>query len=169
MSTQLRIADIIQESIVDGPGIRLVVFTQGCRHRCSGCHNPQTHALGGGSLIDIAACLHMVEQNPLLDGITLSGGEPFEQAEACGVLAEQVRARGLHVMTYSGYTYEYLLRKGPVHAGWLRLLEASDLLVDGRFRLKERNLQLPFRGSENQRIIDLAASRSAQQVVLAAI
>ena len=165
--TQIRIAGVIEESIVDGPGIRFVVFTQGCRHNCPGCHNPQTHAMDGGKIIEIADCYKLIEQNPLLDGITLSGGEPFEQAAACAQIAEWAHAHNLNVMTYTGYRYEYLVRKGPQHHGWGQLLAASDVLVDGRFVLRERNLLLPFRGSANQRVIDLVATRKEQRVVIA--
>ncbi|MDF2524364.1 MAG: nrdG, partial [Clostridiales bacterium] len=106
MSTQLRISGIIKESIVDGPGIRLVIFAQGCRHHCPGCHNPETHSFEGGQLITIAEILGMMKRNPLLDGITLSGGDPFEQAAEFAELARETRKAGLNVVTYTGYTYE---------------------------------------------------------------
>lgn len=92
---QIRIAGIEEESIIDGPGIRLVVFTQGCNHNCVGCHNPGTHSFDGGELIDIDKIINMIKENPLLDGITLSGGEPFEQAIECSILAKKVRELGL--------------------------------------------------------------------------
>src|SRR5690554_2912107 len=108
---ELRVAGIIDESIVDGPGIRLVVFTQGCKHNCVGCHNPETHSFSGGKLVDIDSIIQMVKSNPLLDGITLSGGEPFEQVAACSSLAKKVKELGLNVVTYTGYTFEEILKE----------------------------------------------------------
>ena len=110
-SNKLRIAGIVEESIVDGPGIRLTVFTQGCSHNCPGCHNPQTHDYRGGMEMDIEEIVKMVKANPMLDGITLSGGEPFDQAIACANLARRIKELGLSVVVYSGYKYEYLLQK----------------------------------------------------------
>lgn len=165
MSTQLRIAGIINESIVDGPGIRLVVFTQGCKHHCPGCHNPHTHPFEGGTLIDIDEILKQLKNNPLLDGITLSGGDPFEQAEALGELAQRVKNLGLNVMTYTGYTFEYLLLNRYKVEGWDKLISFTDTLVDGRFEIAKKNLLLKFKGSENQRIIDIKQSIASNSIV----
>lgn len=165
MSRSLRIAGIINESIVDGPGIRLVVFAQGCPHKCTGCHNPHTHDFEEGSLIEVDDVIMQMKNNPLLDGITLSGGEPFEQAEAFGELAAKARSHGYNVMTYTGYTYEYILEKMERRTGWAGLLANTDILVDGRFELEKRNLLLKFRGSENQRIIDVKRSIVENMVV----
>lgn len=164
METTLRISGIIKESIVDGPGIRLVVFAQGCKHNCPGCHNPQTHSFEGGTVINIDDILKMIDCNPLLDGITLSGGEPFEQAEAFAVLAEKVKEKGLNVMTYTGYTFEEIKENLSSMAGWERLLKASDILVDGRFIQEERDLSLKFRGSRNQRVIDVKKTLEKNRV-----
>lgn len=154
----LRIAGIIKESIVDGPGIRLVVFTQGCRHRCPGCHNPHTHSFEGGTLVEIKSILEQIRRNPLLDGVTFSGGDPFEQAEAVAELAMEIQRLGLNVITYTGYTYEHLLAAAPAHPGWKALLQQTDILIDGRFNQESKNLLLKFRGSENQRVIDVRKS-----------
>lgn len=158
MNRQLRIAGIIKESIVDGPGIRLVVFTQGCRHHCPGCHNPNSHSFEGGTLVDISFVLQQITSNPLLDGVTLSGGEPFEQAEILAELAREIKNLGLNIMTYTGYKFEYLLAHSDTHPGWAELLDQTDILVDGRFDMEKKNLLLRFRGSENQRIIDVRKS-----------
>lgn len=147
----IRIAGIEEESIVDGPGIRLVIFTQGCKHNCIDCHNPETHSFQGGDLIDINQIIQMIKENPLLDGITLSGGEPFEQAYECSLLAKKVRGLGLNIVTYSGYTFEELLKAEKFRS----LLLETDLLVDGRFEINKKSTLLPFRGSTNQRIIDV--------------
>lgn len=147
----IRIAGIEEESIVDGPGIRLVIFTQGCKHNCKDCHNPETHSFQGGYLIDINQIIQMIKENPLLDGITLSGGEPFEQAYECSLLAKKVRGLGLNIVTYSGYTFEELLKVEKFRG----LLLETDLLVDGRFEINKKSTLLPFKGSTNQRIIDV--------------
>jgi anaerobic ribonucleoside-triphosphate reductase activating protein len=165
----LRIAGILRESIVDGPGIRLTVFTQGCKHRCPGCHNPQTHDFAGGEQVEADTILRQIKRNPLLDGITLSGGEPFEQAEACSELARAVHGLKLNVMTYSGYTFEELLAGMPERPGWKALLEETDILVDGRFELARKSLMLKFRGSENQRILDVKKTLREGKAILANI
>lgn len=165
MGTQLRVAGTVNESIVDGPGIRYVIFTQGCNHNCVGCHNPQTHAFDGGSLIDINDIIKQVKRNPLLDGITFSGGEPFEQADVLSELAREIKALGLNVMTYTGYTIEYINKNKTYHMGWEKLLSLTDILVDGKFEITKKNLLLKFRGSENQRIIDVGRSIKLNSVV----
>lgn len=148
---ELRIAGIVEESIVDGPGIRLVVFTQGCNHNCIGCHNPESHSFSGGKLIDIEEILDMIKENPLLDGITFSGGEPFEQAIECSILAKKVKELGLNVIVYTGYTFEQILKNDQ----FKELLLQTDTLIDGKFEIEEKSLMLKFRGSKNQRIIDV--------------
>ncbi|MEO1816350.1 MAG: anaerobic ribonucleoside-triphosphate reductase activating protein [Acetobacterium sp.] len=162
MNPQLRIAGVVKESIVDGPGIRLVVFAQGCRHHCQGCHNPATHDFSGGKLVDIETILDEMQKNPLLDGITLSGGEPFEQPQAFAALARRARQLGYHVIAYSGYRYETLIANKDQQ----QLLEHTDLLVDGKFDITQKSLLLKFRGSKNQRIIDLNQSRLQNQMIL---
>ena len=159
----IRLNGTVSDSIVDGPGLRLAVFTQGCPHRCPGCHNPGTHDPAGGYEADTAAVLADLKENPLLDGLTLSGGEPFAQPEACLELALGARALGLSVWAYSGYTYEALERMGGAAAA---LLQACDVLVDGPFLLAERSLELDFRGSRNQRLIDVRKSRQAVHAML---
>ena len=160
---EIRIFGIAEDSIVDGPGLRLAVFTQGCPHHCPGCHNPDSHDPEGGRMGTTEEILEMLDDNPLLDGITLSGGEPFLQPEPCRLLAEATHERGLNVWCYTGYTYEALLGSGPAHRA---LLDAVDVLVDGPFVLEKRSLELKFRGSSNQRLIDVPASLKAGNVVL---
>lgn len=160
----MRIADTISDSIVDGPGLRFTVFTQGCSHRCPGCHNPETHDPQGGREISIEELERQMAANPLLDGLTLSGGDPMEQAAPCARLARIARARGLTVWTYTGYLYEALLEEGDPDR--MDLLEASDVLVDGPFLQEKKSYEALFRGSSNQRLIDVAASRRAGRVVL---
>lgn len=160
----MRIANTVSDSIVDGPGLRFTVFTQGCPHHCPGCHNPDTHAPAGGREVTVAELARQIMANPLTDGLTLSGGEPFLQAEDCAALARLARERGLNVWTYTGYTYERLL-EGDL-PGALALLEQTDVLVDGPFLLAEKSYEALFRGSANQRLIDVKKSRAAGRVVL---
>lgn len=162
----LRVAGVVEESFVDGPGIRFVVFAQGCPHRCPGCHNPQTHAYGGGLEIELRDILHRMAENPLLDGLSLSGGEPFEQAVPFAELAAGARARGYDVMVWSGYTFEFLMAHRDERPGWRRLLAASDVLVDGPFLIGQRSMELPYRGSRNQRVLDLRRSLEQGRPVL---
>ena len=152
----LRIAGVQQDSIVDGPGIRYVIFTQGCPH--------QTHDPEGGREADVDEILTQIGQNPLLGGVTFSGGEPFAQAEALVPVAEAVKALGKHLMIYTGYLYETLQKMEQ--PGVQRLLMLTDLLVDGPFLLAERDLTLAYRGSANQRVIDLEKTRRRGEVTL---
>lgn len=158
----IRVFGIAPESIVDGRGIRLAIFVQGCCHHCKGCHNPESHPLDGGNLYDTAEIIVMMN-NPLLDGITLSGGEPLLQAEACRELAGAAHDKGLTVWCYTGFTYEQI-QDGVVDDKGL--LEYVDVLVDGRFEIEKRSLDLLFRGSLNQRLIDVNKTRKSGKICL---
>ena len=160
---QIRIFGLANDSIVDGPGLRLAVFTQGCPHHCPGCHNPESHTFDGGEIRDTEEILAMARDNFLLDGITLSGGDPFSQPEACTELAKGAHEAGLNVWCYTGYTYEELMTGKEE---WMNLLEHVDVLVDGRFVLSERSLDIRFRGSRNQRIINVPESLKSKTIVL---
>lgn len=149
----LRLAGIVPESIVDGPGLRLTIFTQGCPHQCPGCHNPETHPNGGGSTYSLEQIVQQYQENPLLSGITFSGGEPFLQAELLARLGALVRSLGGNVVTYTGYTLGRLLELAKRNADIVALLFETDLLVDGPFIQSLASLELPFRGSSNQRLI----------------
>ena len=152
--TSLRLSGIVNDSIVDGPGLRLTVFAQGCFHNCEGCHNPNTHDPEGGYWAEIRDILIKVDKNPLLDGVTLSGGEPFLQAAVMAELAEEVASRGLSVWVYTGFTWEELLTRED----FMPLVLQSDCVVDGRYNEALRSLSLQFKGSANQRIIDVRKS-----------
>lgn len=156
----IRVAGILEESIVDGPGVRLVVFTQGCKHQCTGCHNPETHDFSGGYDIVIEEILTRLKENPMIDGITLSGGDPFEQAESCSILASRAKVLGYNVVAYTGYTYEILL-KNKKH---LQLLQYVDILIDGRFEIEKMDLTLAFRGSSNQRILYMQEQKDKKEL-----
>ena len=160
----MRIANTVRDSIVDGPGLRFTVFTQGCPHGCPGCHNQSTWPFEGGEEVSVEQLLARMGNNPLLAGLTLSGGEPFCQAAECAALARVARARGMTVWTYTGYTYEALMQRGdPDH---LALLAASDVLVDGPFVESLKSYEALYRGSTNQRLIDLNATRRTGTVSL---
>ncbi len=165
---KIRIAGVVRESFVDGPGIRFTVFCQGCPHHCVGCHNPATHDFSGGYECEIEKILDAVEKNPMLDGITFSGGEPLCQPEAFLELAREIRSRfpQLNIVIFTGYTYEELQQMWEGHPALKALLDLTDYLIDGRYMEKQRDLTLQFRGSQNQRIIDMNATREAGIVVL---
>jgi anaerobic ribonucleoside-triphosphate reductase activating protein len=163
---RLRIAGIEPESFVDGPGIRMTIFTQGCHHNCPGCQNPQTHDFNGGHYIEIEEILDMIEENPLLDGITFSGGDPMDQAAALIPLAREIKERGMNLVIFTGYTYERLMELTHERPEMFELLTFADILIDGPFILAKRSLELKFRGSSNQRIIDVQESLSQGHVVL---
>ncbi len=152
------------DSIVDGPGLRYSVFVQGCPHHCPGCHNPKSHPFEGGKLMDTEELARRITENPLLDGLTLSGGEPMCQPLPCRTLADWAHGHGLNVWCYTGYTFDQLLAEGD--PARLHLLEAVDVLVDGPFLLDRRSLALLYRGSDNQRLIDVPASLRAGTVTL---
>lgn len=165
MGEKLRLAGVIRESIVDGPGWRFVVFVQGCPHHCPGCQNPQTHDFEGGYEGDIDTLFAEFCKNPILAGITMSGGEPFSQAKPLAALAHKVHEAGKNVVTFSGWTYEQLVDGASEENGWMQLLRETDYLIDGRFVLEKKSLEVKFRGSTNQRIVDVGQSLAAGTVV----
>ena len=152
----MRIAGLVQDSIVDGPGLRFVVFVQGCPHHCPRCHNPESHDPKGGWSASVDGIAVQLLSNPLTDGLTLSGGEPFKQARECLALVAEAFIRGLNVWCYTGYTFEHLRDHGSDDQK--DLLRMLDVLVDGPYKHEERSLSLPWRGSKNQRIIDVQES-----------
>ena len=158
----LDLSGIVSDSIVDGPGIRTTVFSQGCPHHCPGCHNPETWDFGCGTQVPVEAIVDIVKSNPLCRGVTFSGGEPFAQAEGFAKLARLLKAQGYEVASYSGYTFEELLEGSEAQK---ELLASIDILIDGHFVLAERSLEVPFRGSRNQRILDVPRSLAAGKAV----
>ena len=158
----LELAGIVSDSIVDGPGIRTTVFAQGCPHHCKGCHNPETWEFGCGTLIPVEAVVEIVQSNPLCRGVTFSGGEPFAQAGGFAKLAALLKEKGYEVASYSGYTYEQLLNGTEEQK---QLLGAIDILIDGPFIQSQKSLELVFRGSRNQRILDVKKSLAEGKAV----
>lgn len=183
----LRLAGVVRESIVDGPGLRFAIFCQGCPHNCPKCHNQDTHDFSGGYDCDIQKIVNAIEENPLLSGVTFSGGEPSHQPVAFLEIAKKVKSRGLNIWMYSGYTLEELLsransaisdlnnmnenssqtsEKNKEQIALKGLLGLVDVLVDGKFINELKDLTLPFRGSRNQRIIDMAATKRHNKIIL---
>lgn len=163
----LRVAGIITESVVDGPGLRLVLFCQGCHHNCPGCHNPDTHNPLGGSEVKEEQIMKLIDQTPLIRGVTFSGGEPMLQAEQLLGIARYIKfIKHYDLVTYTGFVYEDLLRIAEDNGAVQELLKLTDWLIDGPYMEHERDLSIAFRGSRNQRIIDVQRSLIEQQAVV---
>jgi anaerobic ribonucleoside-triphosphate reductase activating protein len=159
----MKIAGLVHDSIVDGPGLRYVVYTQGCSICCQGCHNPDTWDISGGTELSVDYIIEDMLSNPLLDGLSLSGGEPFEQAADCASLAAKARENGLNVWVFTGSTFEMLQEEAKSEPDILRLLTLTDVLVDGRFLPDQRTLSLKWRGSKNQRVLDVRKSLKTEK------
>lgn len=159
---QLQIAGIIDDSVVDGPGVRYTIFTQGCSHNCPGCHNPETHDYNGGTSVKIDDLMADIVRSKYIKGVTLSGGEPFDQPEALTELVARLKNKGYEVLLFSGYTFEEIVQDSIK----LQALSYADILIEGRFDIKKRTQTLRFRGSSNQRIIDVRQSLAKGQIHL---
>lgn len=166
MKIKLATCEIQKDSIVDGEGIRSVIWTQGCKHHCPGCHNPITHSFEDGFLVDVEDIKKEIKKLEAQDGITFSGGDPMEQPEACAEIAKYCHKLNLNVWCYTGYTYEELEEKIKTNPSILEFLKNIDVLVDGRFILKEKSYDVIFRGSKNQRLIDVPKSLKQKKIVL---
>lgn len=164
-SVDIRIFGTAADSIVDGPGLRYAVFVQGCSHRCPGCHNPESQSHCGGTVQSVESLVVQIKENGLVHDVTISGGEPFEQPEACAELARQLKEDGYGIWTYTGFQYEDLLRMSEEVPAIGVLLDNTDVLVDGPFVQAKKSLMLKFRGSSNQRLIDMRKTREQNRVV----
>ena len=164
---QIRLAAPLQsDSVVDGFGVRTVIWTQGCSHNCPFCQNPSTHAFDGGSLFEIEDIFEEIDNLVGQDGLTLSGGDPLFQIDAILEISKYAKMKGLNIWCYTGFTYETLISKIEENKDILELLENIDVLIDGKFILEEKSLDLLFRGSKNQRIIDVPKSLKENKVSL---
>lgn len=164
---EIRLAsDITTDSIVDGEGIRTVVWTQGCIHNCPGCHNPETHSFSGGFLMDVEELCKKISNVEFHDGVTLSGGDPLVQIEPCLYIAKYCQEHGLNVWCYTGYKMEDLIKRSAKEPKLKELLLNIDVLIDSPFILKLKSYDTPFRGSKNQRIIDSKESIRKKKVCL---
>lgn len=167
--THIRLFGTATDSIVDGPGLRFAIFVQGCSHHCPGCHNPESQPFECGTNTSIDELVSGVQANGLVRGVTLSGGEPFDQVEASAELASRLKSLGYNLWTYTGYLYEDLLESARAEgeaSATGRLLESTDVLVDGPFVQTKKSLGLKYRGSSNQRLIDMKATREQGTPVL---
>ena len=159
-------ADLQSDSIVDGPGLRTVLWTQGCSHHCKGCQNPQTWSHKGGGLVKITDVKKAIDELEDQTGFTFSGGDPMYQVEACNEIAKYVKKKGMDIWVYTGFTYEEVLKLAKKNPVYMEFLKNTDVLVDGRFILEERDLSLLFRGSRNQRLIDIPKTLESGEVTL---
>lgn len=166
MDKNIRLSGIAYESLVNGPGIRRVFFSQGCKHNCTGCFNPETHDFNGGELKDMDDLIEDVKINPMIKGVTFSGGDPLEQAEKFSYMAKRFKTLNLNIWCYSGYKFEDILSRFEEKSEWKSLLENIDVLVDGKFEINNKKDGLKFRGSSNQRIIDVKKSLELNEVIL---
>lgn len=165
MNKTIRLSGIAYESLVNGPGMRRVFFAQGCTHNCNGCFNPETHDFNGGEERDIDELIKDTISNPILRGVTFSGGDPWEQADKFAYMAMAFKEKALSIWSYTGYTYEYILENKDKKLGWNDLLNNIDVLVDGRFEEEKMHDGLKFRGSSNQRIIDIKESMKLNKII----
>ena len=166
---KIRIAGVIDGSIVDGNGMRFVIFCQGCIHNCKNCFNKDTHDFDGGKDVDFEMLVNRIMKNPLLSGVTFSGGDPMEQADKCALLARKIKDiqdMKLDIWAFTGYTYEYIIENLDNHVGWSDFIKHIDFLVDGKFEEKHKDLTLRFRGSSNQRVINVQQSLLKGQTVV---
>ena len=159
-------ADLQSDSIVDGPGLRTVIWTQGCGHHCKGCQNEQTWDFNGGGLVPISMVKDAIDELEYQDGITFSGGDPMFQPEACNELAKYCKEKGYNIWVYTGFTFEEIKKMAETKPIYLEFLEKIDVLVDGKFILEQRDLSILFRGSRNQRLIDVPKTLKTGKVVL---
>lgn len=163
---KIRLAAYLQpDSIVDGEGIRTVIWTQGCPHNCMGCHNPETHDVNGGALVDLEEVYEIIDNLEGQDGITFSGGDPFMQPKECAEIAKYAKDKGYNIWSYTGYTFEQLLLLAKTKQDIMNFLKNIDVLVDGKFELNKKDYKSIFRGSSNQRIIDVSKSLKENKVV----
>ena len=163
---KIRLArDLQTDSIVDGEGIRTVIWTQGCIHNCKGCHNPETHSFNDGILVDIETVKKELSSLSGQTGITFSGGDPMCQPKECAIIAEYAKSINLNIWCYTGYTFEKLLEMSRKNKDIMKFLKNIDVLVDGPFILKEKSFDVKFRGSKNQRLIDVPKSLKENKIV----
>lgn len=160
---KIRLAGMIHESLVNGPGIRRVFFSQGCNHNCRGCFNPETHSFTGGKEYNMDEIIRDIKENPIIKGVTFSGGDPFEQGDKFSYLALKLKENNINIWCYTGYTYEFILNNLN-RPGWFNLINNIDVLVDGKFQIDKKEEGLKFKGSSNQRIIDIKESLKSKDI-----
>ena len=162
---KIRVAGIKKESLIDGPGISFVIFTQGCLQNCPGCHNPESQPLDGGRELSLKELIEDISSASGVDTIVFSGGEPFLQAGVLGALGGWAQENDFRVVTYSGYTFEYLMDEARKNEEYAELLKVTDILIDGAYKEEEKDVNLPYRGSKNQRVLDAKLSWQQDKAV----
>ena len=163
---RLSVPKIQSDSIVDGEGIRSVIWFQGCSHNCPGCHNPETHDFKAGYEFDVEEVKEWIRELEFQQGVTFSGGDPMMQVDALIELAKEVHACNMNVWVYTGFTYEEIMKMSESNPKYMEVLKEIDILVDGKFVLAKKSFDVAFRGSSNQRIIDVKKSLEKNEVVL---
>lgn len=166
MAEKIRLAGIAQNSLVNGLGLRKVFFSQGCTHKCKNCFNPSTWSFESGELINIDDLVKQVKDEYFLDGVTFSGGDPFQQADKFATLAKELKKIHINIWCYTGYTWEELLELSKTDNGVRDLMHNCDVIVDGPFIQEEHEPGLLFKGSRNQRIINVVESLKQNRIVL---
>ena len=166
MSDKIRLAGIAQNSLVNGIGLRKVFFSQGCTHKCKGCFSPFTWDFESGKLIDIDELVKQVKDEYYLDGVTFSGGDPFQQADKFAILSKELKKNNINIWCYTGYTWEELLGLSKTDNGIKDLMHNCDVIVDGPYIQEKHDPNLKFKGSSNQRIIDVKLSLQQNKIVL---
>lgn len=166
MDKNIRLSGLIHESLVNGPGIRRVFFSQGCKHNCHGCFNVETHSFNGGYLFNMDELLSDIKENPMIKGVTFSGGDPFEQSDKFSYMARELKKLNVNIWCYTGYRFEDLIDDEKEKYHWGELLRNIDVLIDGKFDKNRASEDLKYRGSDNQRIIDVKKSLEKKELIL---
>ena len=166
LETKIRLFGVANDSIVDGPGLRYSIYTQGCPHHCAGCHNPESWAMEAGEVTTIGALVDDIQKNQLIHNVTISGGDPFVQAKSVSLLVKELKTNGYTVWIYSGWTLEELTEMAKKRDSIDDILNSVDVLVDGKFIESQKSLELKWKGSSNQRVIDMVKSRKQNKIVL---
>lgn len=161
----INVFGLVPDSIVDGPGLRYSIFVQGCSHGCPGCHNPESQPTEGGELYSIDQVYDDISSNKLIHAVTFSGGEPFEQPEACAALAKRLKQNGYSIWAYTGYLLEDLMEQAKDKPAIADFLNSIDVLVDGPFVQSKHSYDLKWKGSSNQRLIDIPQTLQSGNVV----
>ena len=165
-SVRLAIPDLQMDSIVDGEGIRSVIWFQGCAHKCYLCQNPETWDFEGGIVVSLEEIKEKIRNLEFQQGVTFSGGDPLYQLDAFIELAKEVHKCEMDVWVYTGFTFEELVKLGEKDNKYIEALKQIDVLVDGPFINKLKSFDVKFRGSSNQRIIDVPKSLKEKKVIL---
>lgn len=165
-SKLIRLAGIAENSLVNGKGLRKVFFSQGCSHHCEGCFNQHTWEFAGGRMFDMDELVQKVKDEPFLDGVTFSGGDPFQQADKFAYLAKKLHEANINIWAYTGYTFEELMKLAQTNSHIKQMINNVDVIVDGRFMKDKMSENLKYCGSSNQRVIDVKSSLNENKIIL---